>query len=66
MDGALGAGLGTALGAAGEPGIFGYAFRVSFAFAGGEARNVTFGAGEWFAVFLLLVIGNESHIDNFL
>jgi hypothetical protein len=62
-----GAGLRTALGAAGEPGILGYALRISLAFAGGEAGNIAFGAGEWFTVFLLfVVIGDESHINNFL
>ena len=57
--------LGAALRTAGKPGILYYAFGVRFTFTSRESGDITFGTCERFAVFFLLVIGNESHMKQF-
>jgi len=56
------AGLRAALRTSGEPGILYHAFTVGLAFTGGKSGDITFGASEGLAVFLFLVIGDESHM----
>jgi hypothetical protein len=60
------AGLGAALRASGEPGILNYALTVGLTFTGGKSGDIAFRTGERFAVFLFLVVGDESHMNVFL
>ena len=57
--------LRAALRTTGEPGILYYALAVGLAFTGGKSGDIAFRASELFAVFFLLVIGDESHMKQF-
>ena len=59
--------LGSTLRAAGEACILHRAFAVGLTttFAGRKSGDITFGCCGLFAVFFLLVIGDEGHINYF-
>lgn len=51
----------------GKPGILYNTFGIRFAaFSGRETGDIAFRACRLFAVFLLLVIGNERHTRKFM